>query len=192
MLFLPNERYFPPSEQRPRLPLPRKAHGELKEVVYMCRSVKSPNDIQVLFAYSLCSSVCNKTFSVFSPNNSFGICSSWGFQNTPYMFNLMKFWLRYLRLQTMDTVPNIDCSSTFYWLFRNEALSATLKIPVNSSCLSWGFQIWPCLMFEFYAALTEIFKVKDKAQFHNVSKKSVMTLRSNWAWPWRRQSCFYL
>ena len=63
----------------------------------------------------------------------FWICLSWGFRNTPYMFNLMKFWLRYLRLKTMNTIQNIDCSSIFYWLFRNQALSSTLNIPVNSS-----------------------------------------------------------
>ena len=56
-----------------------------------------------------------------------------GFWNTPYMLNLMKFWLRYLRLKTMDTISKIDCSSTFYWLFRNQALSLTLNISVNSS-----------------------------------------------------------
>ena len=77
------------------------------------------------------------------------ICWSSGFQNTPYMINLMKFWLRYLRLKTMDTLPNIDCSSTFYWLFRNQALSSTLILHqiqrsgqfwINS--INWDIQGW--------------------------------------------------
>ena len=40
------------------------------------------------------------SLSNWTPDDSFGICLSWGFRNTPYMFNLMKFWLRYLRLKT--------------------------------------------------------------------------------------------
>ena len=58
----------------------------------------------------------------FLPQQNLKFCQ----QNTPYLFNLMKFWLRHLRLKTMDSIPNIDCSSTFYWLFRNQALSSTL------------------------------------------------------------------
>ena len=87
-------------------------------------------------------------------NDSFDICLSWGFRNTPYMFDLMKFWLSYLRLKTIDSISKTDCSSTFYWFYRNEALSSTLNISVNSSsnskirvsfgiCLSWGFWNWP-------------------------------------------------
>ena len=56
----------------------------------------------------------------------------------------------FLRLNTMDTISKIDCSSTFYWLCRNQALSPTLNISVNSSSnskirvsLTWGFQNWP-------------------------------------------------
>ena len=44
-----------------------------------------------------------KTMSTWSPNDSFGFCSSRELQNTPYMLNLMKFWLRYLRLKTINT-----------------------------------------------------------------------------------------
>ena len=110
---------------------------------------------QVITLQSARNSLQQNVFHVFSmnslsnwtPDDSFGICLSWGFRNTPYMFNLMKFWLRYLRLKTMNTIQNIDCSSIFYWLFRNQALSSTLNIPVNSSSnskigvsLPWGFQ----------------------------------------------------
>jgi len=42
-----------------------------------------------------------KSWSNLTPNGSFKICSSWRFENTPYMLNLMKFWLRYLGLKTI-------------------------------------------------------------------------------------------
>ena len=42
-----------------------------------------------------------KSWSNLTPNGSFKICSLWRFENTPYMLNLMKFWLRYLRLKTI-------------------------------------------------------------------------------------------
>ena len=54
-----------------------------------------------------------KSSSNLKPNDSFGICSSWGFRNTPYMLNLMKFWLRYLRLKTIDTTSKFNFISTF-------------------------------------------------------------------------------
>ena len=44
----------------------------------------------------------HKSWSIFKTRDRFGICWSWRFQNTPYMSNLTKFWLRYLRLKTND------------------------------------------------------------------------------------------
>ena len=35
---------------------------------------------------------------------SFEICSSWGFQNTPNMLKLIEFWLRYMRSKTNDMI----------------------------------------------------------------------------------------
>ena len=67
-------------------------------------------------------------------------------------------WLSYLRLKIIDSISKTDYSSTFYWLYRNQALSSTLNISVNSSSNSK-------IRVSFEAALTEIFKVKDKAQF---------------------------
>ena len=72
-------------------------------------------------------------WSNWTPNDSFGICSSWGFRNFPYMFNLMKFWLWYLRLKTMETISKIDCSATFYLPYGNWALSSTLNVSVNAA-----------------------------------------------------------
>ena len=45
-----------------------------------------------------------KSWSIIKTRDRFGICWSWRFQNTPYMSNLTKFWLRYLRLKTHDTI----------------------------------------------------------------------------------------
>ena len=53
------------------------------------------------------------SWSNWTPNDSFGICSSWGFQNCPWSLNLMKFWLRYLRLKTIESISKISFSSTF-------------------------------------------------------------------------------
>ena len=45
-----------------------------------------------------------KSWSIIKTRDRFEICWSWHFQNTPYMCNLTKFWLRYLRLKTQDTI----------------------------------------------------------------------------------------
>ena len=45
-----------------------------------------------------------KSWSIFKTRDRFEICWSWRFQNTPYMCKLTKFWLRYLRLKTHDTI----------------------------------------------------------------------------------------
>ena len=39
-----------------------------------------------------------KSWTLLNFNDSFGICISWGFQNTPRLLNLMKIWLKYWRL----------------------------------------------------------------------------------------------
>ena len=41
------------------------------------------------------------TCSNCTQNDSSGICSSQGFRNASFMFDLMKFWLKYSRLKTM-------------------------------------------------------------------------------------------
>ena len=46
----------------------------------------------------------HKSWLIFKTRDRFEICWSWRFQNTPYMCNLTKFWLRYLRLKTQDTI----------------------------------------------------------------------------------------
>ena len=44
-----------------------------------------------------------KSWSIIKTRDRFENCWSWHFQNTPYMSNLTKFWLRYLRLKTDET-----------------------------------------------------------------------------------------
>ena len=58
----------------------------------------------------------HKSWSIFKTRDRFGICWSWRFQNTPYMSNLTKFWLRYLRLKTHDTILLFSCY--LIWLRR--------------------------------------------------------------------------
>ena len=55
----------------------------------------------------------------------------------------MNFWLRYLRLKTIDTTSKFNFDSTFI-------ASSDIELP---------------LIFEFDEELTEIFKVKGKTQF---------------------------
>ena len=45
-----------------------------------------------------------KCCSKHKSRDSFGFCSSWGFQNTPNMLKLIEFWLRYLRSKTNDWI----------------------------------------------------------------------------------------
>ena len=58
-----------------------------------------------------------KSWSNFTPNGSFKICSSWRFQSTPYMLNLMKFWPRYLRLKTIDIFQKLISFHLFHCQF---------------------------------------------------------------------------
>ena len=62
-----------------------------------CAVVEKSSLCLVLFYYS------HKSSLVFKTKDRFWICWSWLFQNTPYMYNLTKFWLIYLRLKTHDT-----------------------------------------------------------------------------------------
>ena len=74
--------------------------------------ILSPKDYTVLIKrvqnFVLLNYSC-KSWSNFKTRDRFGICRSWGFQNTPYMCNLTKFWLRYLRLKTHDTILLFSC-----------------------------------------------------------------------------------
>ena len=58
-----------------------------------------------------------KSWSNITPNGSLKICSSWRFQSTPYMLNLMKFWPRYLRLKTIDIFLKLISFHLFHCQF---------------------------------------------------------------------------
>ena len=76
-------------------------------------------------------------------NDSFGICSWWRFQNTAYMLNLMKFWLRYFRLKTIDIFQKLISFSSFSLPNISVNSSSNSKIRDRFEiCLSWGF--WNC------------------------------------------------
>ena len=85
-----------------------------------------------------------KSWSNLKPNGSFEICSSWGFQNTPYMLNLMEFWLSYMRLKTSDTTSKSNFDSTLLLLWK-------LSLAFNHEYLS-----------QF------LIKFKDQGQFWNL------------------------
>ena len=59
----------------------------------------------------------HKSWTIFKTRVSFEICRSWRFQNTPYMCNLTKFWLRYLMLKTHGTI--LLFSWLWIWLREN-------------------------------------------------------------------------
>ena len=71
------------------------------------------------------------------------------------MLNLMKFWLRYLRLKKAEIFQKLFSSSSF----------SMSIISVNSSVNSNIRDIFEiCLFVEIDEELTEIFKIKGKAQ----------------------------
>ena len=86
------------------------------------------------------------SWSNWTSNDSFEICSSWGFPNNPYMFDLMKFWLSYLRLKRQLKIN---------WDIQGWRHSSISKVSVKSwrgvSESSWwayfktviGCPIWP-------------------------------------------------
>ena len=47
---------------------------------------------------------CCSRCSRYKSRDSFEIFSSWGFQNTPNMLELIEFWRRYLRSKTNDVI----------------------------------------------------------------------------------------
>ena len=82
-----------------------------------------------------------KSWSNLTPNGSFKICLLWRFQSTPYMLNLMKFWLRYLRLKTIDIFQKLilfhlfHCQLSPIFLHQIQRLGTDFFI-----CSLWGFK----------------------------------------------------
>ena len=83
-----------------------------------------------------------KSWSIIKTRDRFGICWSWCFQNTPYMSNLTKFWLRYLRLRHMmpffyfhdnwfvGDENNINLSNLFQKLFCSPP-----RVPISTTVI---------------------------------------------------------
>ena len=64
----------------------------------------------------------HKSWFIFKTRDRFEICWSWHFQNTLYMYNLTKFWLRYFKLKT-HTVEVIRKWTPCFPLFRCDSIS---------------------------------------------------------------------
>ena len=53
-----------------------------------------------------------KSWSNRNSNDSFGICMSWGFQNTSYILDLIRFWLSNLKFNTLNLISKLDIFSS--------------------------------------------------------------------------------
>ena len=127
-----------------------------------------------------------KSLSNLTPNGSFKICSSWRFKNTPYMLNLMKFWLRYVMLKTIDTPSKFNFISTL--LFWKLSLAFNLEY-LSNFCINfqhqWQFQNphdeqipkLP-LIFEFDEEISEIIG-NEKDEMKLIFEKYQLSLTSN-------------
>ena len=86
------------------------------------------------------------SWSNWTSNDNLGICLWWGFQNF-HMFNLMKFWLIYLRLKTMDTNWKTNFSSTFEnqaqpWISQSILHQIQISISKDSVKSWWAVNFW--------------------------------------------------
>ena len=104
----------------------------MKDVTFYCSSTRHPHcgDFPN-FATRCFPCLSKKTWSNWTPNDSFGFCSSRGFLNNLYVFNLIKFWLRFLgyrclgillmrRIQNCHLEPNL---TKFSWKNMGNILS---------------------------------------------------------------------
>ena len=116
-----------------------------------------------------------KSWSNLTPNGSFKICSSWRFENTPYMLNLMKFWLRYLRLKSVDIFQKLILSSSFSLSIISVNSSANSKIRDRFEiCLSWGFQNCHWLL-KLMKTWLRYLRLKARLNFQKVNESMNLT-----------------
>ena len=111
-----------------------------------------------------------KSGSNLTSNGSFKICSSWQFENTPYMLNLMKFWLRYLGLKTIYIFQKLISFHPF-------SLPIISNISSSNSKIRDSFFFLPVmriqklsLIIEIDKEMTELFKVKPRPNFRKDDK----------------------
>ena len=105
--------HFPSSYSSQYIPSPYKSPLSILHVCHACLLHMFVTKVCRNFCHSFYSSFIRvpyfvllnysyKSWSIVKARDRFGICWSWRFQNTPYMSNLTKFWLKYLRLKTHD------------------------------------------------------------------------------------------
>ena len=105
-----------------------------------------------------------KSFSKLKSNDSFGICTSWGFRNTPWLLNLMKNWLRYWGFTTSHVMFKFSSSKirsksrnmgfvkpSISWpilhqIQQSGSVSESSGLADSKTVI--GFQIWPRLVGE--------------------------------------------
>ena len=92
----------------------------------ICNAVLKLNILSLFYSLH---GFCKKIFLMFSP----WILGQIRLPMTPYIFNLMKFWLSYLRLKTIDSISKIDCSSITCSLEIEPCLLFTLNISAKTS-----------------------------------------------------------
>ena len=122
-----------------------------------------------------------KSSSNLKPNDSFEICLSWGFRNIPNMLNLMKFWLRYLLIKTIQLIPlqNLISSQLLFILQKwslafNLAYLSHFFIKFKDqgqfwSLLAWGF--WNCHWFwKLMKNWLRYSKLKERLNFWRSNK----------------------
>ena len=72
-----------------------------------------------------------KFWLIFKTRGRYEICWSWRFQNTPYMCNLIKIWLRYLRLKTHDWFVGDENNKYLNNLFQKLFCSPS-QVPIST------------------------------------------------------------
>ena len=92
-----------------------------------------------------------KSWSNWKPNDSLWICSC-RYWNTSYLFNLIMFWLRYLRLKTTDTI--------------------SIKISLHVYVHLWKLR----LVFDLEYHCQFFIHFQNEWQFHNPQDKQISKL----------------
>ena len=77
--------------------------GKNKQIFAYILTNTSYTVVLIRVGYFVLLNYSYKSWSIIKTRDIFENCWSWRFQNTPYMSNLTKFWLRYLRLKTYET-----------------------------------------------------------------------------------------
>ena len=91
----------------------------------------------------------------------FWICSSWGFQNTPRLLNLMKIWQRYWRSKTTHHIQ-LYFKMKRSWILKWYQVCLTFNNSAKSSSNStiWGsFEILTTSRFQNFPWVSDLMKI---------------------------------